>query len=394
MKYYKQTLPSEILSTLLTVFSFKPKADKMKLRVISEGYERIKPPYLIVINHPSAEDHMIASAVMAPQRLNFVVNAEDFSQKSFLMKMMGAIPRRMFTVDVEAVMRMRTVFKSGGVVALFPEGKTSPDGRRGYISRNVIKLMKVMRLPVVAMNISGTYTDKPLAARNSRGGRAEVRLTNLFSADDVDYMDDETMYRQLLKALDYDECEFQRARKIEIKGNAAPYVNVLYQCPECGKEYTVIANKNELKCKNCSASWSLGRYGVLMGERKKTVDSIPDWYAYERAFTAEQIEKSVYELKGTCTLKIMRAIDKGYKDAGKGHFEHDSENFVYTGSMEGRSVSLSFANADRPTLNMKYGDSVEFSSPGISYKFILDNPAAAAKINLVIEETFRKTFEK
>lgn len=90
----------------------------------------------------------------------------------------------------------------------------------------------------------------------------------------------------------------------------------------------------------------------------------------------------------------MRAIDKGYKDAGKGHFEHDSENFVYTGSMEGRSVRLSFANADRPTLNMKYGESVEFSFPGISYKFILDNPAAAAKINLVIEETFRKTFEK
>ena len=150
MKYYKQTLPSEILSTLLTVFSFKPKADKMKLKVISEGYERIKPPYLIVINHPSAEDHMIASAVMAPQRLNFVVNAEDFSQKSFLMKMMGAIPRRMFTVDVEAVMRMRTVFKSGGVVALYPEGKTSPDGRRGYISRNVIKLINRLRQETLA----------------------------------------------------------------------------------------------------------------------------------------------------------------------------------------------------------------------------------------------------
>lgn len=389
MSSYKQTLPSEILSTFIVGFSYKPLCMRLKTEVIKDGYEKIKPPYLLLINHPSEEDYKIASAVMAPQRLSFVVSNESFAQKAFLMRMMGAIPKRMYAVDTVAVRRMVQVAEKGGVVAIFPEGKASADGRPSPISKNIVKLIRLMRVPVVAMNISGTYIDKPLSAKSSRGGRVKVRLKNLFSVNDIDYLDDDSIYSSVVEAMKYDEYEYQKTNRIAIKGGAASLTDVLYQCPQCQKEFTLTATKTKIKCKNCGAEWTMGRYGVLLSDKDKISTSVSSWYDFQRKYTSTQLDKGDYELKGACSLHIMRKVSDGYKNAGNGFFEHNGEIFVYTGSMEGKNVRLSFANQDRVALNCKYGESVEFSTFGISYKFVFANGAEVAKVNLVIEESYK-----
>ena len=62
---------------------------------------------------------------------------------------LGAVPKRKFTADPRAILRLRRWRDLGGSIGLFPEGERTWDGRPLPILPGVEKLVRVMDLPVV-----------------------------------------------------------------------------------------------------------------------------------------------------------------------------------------------------------------------------------------------------
>ncbi|MEG1923029.1 MAG: hypothetical protein RR054_01230 [Clostridia bacterium] len=387
----KQSLPSEILNTLFVGLIGKSLCSKLKLKVDKTGFMKLKPPYLLLINHCSTEDFEVAMTVMYPQPLNFVASGNRFIRRKFLMDLMGVIKKRQFNIEVDTVNNIFEVIKMNGVVALYPEEKYSVDGTEGIIRPSIGKLIKYLNVPVAMLQLSGLYLDKPRYSNIRRGAIASAKLINLLSLQQVKLYSADEIYTVVFDAFKYDEYEYQRENRIMLKNknSAVGLHTILYKCPLCQKEFVISSDKDTLKCSACGAQWSIGRYGIIVGNNNTTpFDSVPAWNFYQKKSVKRQLQEGTYTLEGKCKLMTL-PDNKGYKLSGKGNFSHDKDAFIYNGTMDGKTVMLTFNNSEMYTLSFKGGESVEFSSHSTVYRFELEDGLMAAKLSLAVEEAYK-----
>lgn len=384
----KVVLPSEIFYSSYVFASGKPLLAKLRLKIDKEGFEKVKPPFLLLVNHSSKDNIKIAAAVMFPQKFNFIVNPEDVSSNSVITGYMGVIPLKRNVFDDETIGKIQKVVAANGSVALFAEQKVSVDGTPTYINPSVAKLIKTLRIPVCVLTINGSYLNRPSFSQKTIGcSGATAVLSNLFTSDEIKYMSEEEVLHAVAEATSYDEFEFQRERKIILsnKNTAEGLENILFRCPRCQSEFTLKTAKDTVSCTNCGTKWVMGRYGVLMEDNGTTsIPSVPAWNYMQRRLVRNEVENDEYDLSGNCKLVI--GTDEGYHNAGNGRFTHKSQSFVYEGSMDGKTVRLTFRNAEHFNLQFMPGEYIEFMSDKNCYRFISDKPELLAKVNLAIEE--------
>lgn len=141
-----------------------------------EGLEHFPAgPAVLVANHPSAVDPLFLAAAV-PERLLFMAAAEFFALPAlgWAMRTYGCIPVRRGEVDSAAVREALLALAAGRKVAIFPEGRVSPEPATGQ--RGAALLASRARVPVVPVAISGTGRVFPLGARFPRPGRVAVRI--------------------------------------------------------------------------------------------------------------------------------------------------------------------------------------------------------------------------
>ena len=393
-KIKKSVLPSEILNTLFVLSAGLPLKTKLRLKTDKSGYKKVKPPFVMVINHGSTDDVKIAASVMYPQPVNFVLNVSDrAARNSSIMDLMGTVPLKHSFTDNETLSAIKEVVAQNGVIAIFPEKKVSVDGTNNPIDISAAQLIKTLKLPVVHLQINGAYLNKPCFVKTARGAQASATLKNLFSVDDIKYLSEEELFVALTDALSYDEYGYQREHRIQLstKNTAAGLSGILYKCPACGKEFTLSSVKDTIKCSSCNTSWIVGRFGVITSEnRAVNINSVPQWYFGQRKHMRNEISDNSYKLTGSCQLYTLHGKNS-FGHAGHGEFTHDNKSFVYTGSMNGKSVRLTFRNEEQFNVGFLPADYVEFTADDCIYRFKPENHFHSAKINLAIEEDIALT---
>lgn len=145
-----------------------------RLRVTG-GRELPRGPAVVVANHPSATDPIFL-AVALPERIVFLAAAEYLSWPlvGWAMRAYGCIPLRRGEVDSQAIREALGALEAGRKVAVFPEGRISPQqspGRRG-----AALLASRAQVPLVPVAMIGTDRVFPLGARFPRLRRVEVRV--------------------------------------------------------------------------------------------------------------------------------------------------------------------------------------------------------------------------
>lgn len=102
------------------------------LPVRYEGLENIPKNggYILCSNHRSAMD-VIYLGYKIPQQLRFMAKAELFRNKfaAWFFRTMGAFPVERGRGDVHALDEAGEIIRDGGVMAIFPEGTRSRDGK-------------------------------------------------------------------------------------------------------------------------------------------------------------------------------------------------------------------------------------------------------------------------
>ena len=108
----------------------------------------------------------------------------------------------------------KKVAENKGIIALYPEGKITCDGRRGEMSPAVAKLLKLLALPVVVCCIKGCYLFRPKwAYKKRKSGGVEVHINPLFSTEEMKTLSVEEIFDKVLKAFEHDEFEWQKAKR-------------------------------------------------------------------------------------------------------------------------------------------------------------------------------------
>ena len=237
------------------------------------------------------------------------------------------------------------VIKQGGAVGVFPEGRLSAYGQPETISPTTLRFLRRLGVPVIAVNIEGSYCVRPKWNTNLRKGAVKVTARPLFSAEDLKNLDDATAQQRLVDALAYDEHESALRRGASYEGAdfARGLQNILYLCPKCGKTFVTDTEGNRIFCRSCANEGRLdGAYGLTpYGGSAKIPPTIAEWYILQKKREAGLIANNPdYRLRDEVVLKKPLCGGEMFTEVGSGEAILDKDGLHYRGTQHGQPFEL------------------------------------------------------
>lgn len=355
---------------------FRLEVDRSKVQV-PEG------AFVVVSNHQSFMDFVLVMLAMYPHRLNAVTAQKFFFYPplNWLLPLMGCIPKNLFESDPRAIKGILSVIKRGGKLLLFPEGRCTVDG--GYMGMNKAtgKLIKKLGVPVIDCHIEGSYTCMPFWRRGLRFGRERVTLTTLFTAEDTQSLSVDEINHRLDRALSGANTapstkpfRVFRARKL-----AEGLETILYYCPKCEQEFTLVTEHNNIRCTACGNAATMNREAKLIPAPGSVIpESAHAWYreqvSYEMKFLRED------EVLIEAEVVVRMAAQAGLAACGSGTLRLDHTGWYFRGRLHDEDAALHFPIETVPALPFDPRDNFQIYANGQFYAFTpTDNLLACAK---------------
>ncbi len=259
-----------------------------------------KRQLLIVMNHQTAYDQFFVS--LAFEHPVYYIATEDLFSMGWISKLIrylvAPIPIKKQTSDLRAVKNCARVVKEGGTIALAPEGNRTYSGKMVYIKPSIIKLLRVLKLPLAIFRIEGGYGVQPRWSDVVRKGTMTAGVTRVIEPEEYKALSDEELYDLIVKELDGDETAIKEC--YYHKKNAEYLERVLYVCPHCGlSEFT--SHNDILSCKKCGRQFRYLPSKEFEGVNcEATFATVSDWYDYQCDFVnkldyTQYIENPMYQ---------------------------------------------------------------------------------------------------
>jgi hypothetical protein len=357
----------------------------------------LKPPYMLLCTHMAFMDFKVTTAAIFPHRANYIVAIDGFIGREWLLRNVGCICKRKFTNDIRLIRHIRQVTeKNRDIIAIYPEARYSLIGTTAVLPKSLGKTAKLLKVPVVVLNMHGNYLNSPVWNLAERKNRLEADLTQIVTQDEIGLLTFDEINDRIEKAFVYDEYKWQKDNNIRIKykNNANGLHKVLYQCPHCLIEYEMHSDGNRLWCGHCSKEWIMSELGELKAVTGVTeFPHIPDWYEFERRQVRKQIEEKVYELSTEVIVDSLPNA-RGYIRLGPARLTHDLFGFRLEGEFEGKKFLLEKEPLSMYSCHIEYeyfkkGDCIDLSTMQDTYYiYPRGNQFSVTKIALATEELY------
>jgi 1-acyl-sn-glycerol-3-phosphate acyltransferase len=180
---------------------------RLAFRPHVEGLEHIPATggAIFAGNHLSVADELLLGTVV-PRHLAFWAKSEYFNGtgvkgvfSKFVLTGLGAIPveRAGGRAALSAFDAAIPVLKAGDLVAIYPEGTRSPDGRLYRGRTGAARLAVAAGVPIIPGGVPGTDQAQPIGTRVPRPGRAEISIRFGKPLDFTGRSDDRTSLREM-----------------------------------------------------------------------------------------------------------------------------------------------------------------------------------------------------
>ncbi|KAB1906580.1 1-acyl-sn-glycerol-3-phosphate acyltransferase [Micromonospora sp. AMSO31t] len=180
---------------------------RLAFRPHVEGLEHIPATggAIFAGNHLSVADELLLGTVV-PRHLAFWAKSEYFKGtgvkgafSKFVLTGLGAIPveRAGGRAALSAFDAAIPVLKAGDLVAVYPEGTRSPDGRLYRGRTGAARLAVAAGVPIIPVGVTGTDKAQPIGTRVPRPGRAEITIRFGKPLDFTGRSDDRTSLRAM-----------------------------------------------------------------------------------------------------------------------------------------------------------------------------------------------------
>ena len=309
---------------------------------------KLEAPAIVLCNHGSFIDFIYAAALLHKDKPHFIVARLYFynSVLRWLLQLLGAFPKSMFSVDIENARNCLNVLKNDNILAMMPEARLSTTGRFEDIQDSTYSFIKKAGVNVYTIKICGDYFADPKWGKGfRRGSVVEAELDLLFTAEQIKNLPMEQVKQGIEERLTYNEFDWlkQRPEVHYRSGKIAPGLeNILTTCPTCGRKYTITTRKNQVSCEHCGYLTSMNdRYGFDADFR---FEDLTQWYDWQKMQLEEEIAGNEdYALSSEVELRLRGNGSGLTRHSGFGVCTLNRDGLTYVGTKDGESVELHFS---------------------------------------------------
>ena len=367
-----------------------------KHKVEKINMEGLKPPYYMISNHMCFADFELVAKATWPHRINNVVNIDGFYQRPWLLEWIGSICTRKFTNDLPLIRSINHVLKRGDILGLYPEARYAPCGINSYIPDSIGKMIKMSKVPVVAVVHRGNYLHAPFwNYRNKRKVPLHTTATQILTAEQVKTLPADEITKIVREALVYDDYKYQKENGILIteKFRAEGLHKVLYQCPHCKTESKMNSKGTEIFCEECGKKWNLNEDGTLSALDGETEFShVPDWFLWQKENVRQEILSGNYSFADEVDVYSLPRCWK-FEKLGKATITHDKDNgFVIKGFYRGEDYLIQRMPLQINSLHVEYDfphvrkdDCIDISTENDSFYCYPSKPNVITKLGFATE---------
>lgn len=261
-------------------------------------------------------------------------------------------------MDLHLVKSINKVLKRGDILCMYPEARYSPCGTTAYMPESLGKLIRMNKVPVVAVVHHGNHLHSPFwNFRKKHKVPLRTTVTQILTAEQVQNMTVEEINAAVRQALSYDDYRYQKENGIRITEpfRAEGLHKVLYQCPHCMTESRMASKGTEIFCTACGKRWNLNEDGTLSALEGETEFShVPDWFEWERAQVQAQIDRGEYHFEDEVDIYSLPRCWR-FMRLGTGKLTHDTEKgFVLEGSYRNRNYRIQRIPKQTNSLHIEY----------------------------------------
>lgn len=386
------------LTPLAYLLSF-PAVWSRHLKINKVNMKGLKPPYLLLCTHHAFIDFKVTTAAIFPHRANYIVAIDGFIGREWLLRNVGGICKRKFTNDTKLVKQIKYSLDTlKQIVAIYPEARYSLVGTTAILPDSLGKIVKLMKYPVVVLNMHGDYLSQPVWNLTPRKVNIAADMTQIITQDDIETISLNEINQRIQQAFIYDEYQWQFDHKIKIDfiNRAKGLHKVLYQCPHCLTEHEMDSDKHLIWCNHCKKTYAMDVYGKLHAQEGDTEFShIPDWYEFEREQVRQQIIHKTYHFEDRVRIESLPNA-KGYINLGEGKITHDLNGFVLEGMEFGKPLKLIKEPLSLYGLHIEYDylgkgeDCIDLSTLNDTYYiYPLTKKNVVTKLHFAVEELYK-----
>ena len=376
-----------------------------KYKVEKINMEGLKPPYMMLSNHMYFIDFELAAMGTLPYRVNNVMSIDGYYRRPWLIELIGGICTRKFTMDLHLIKSIRHVLKKGDILSMYPEARYSPCGTTSYMPESLGKLIKMNKVPVVAVLHRGNHLMTPFwNFRKPRRVPLHTTMTQILTAEQVAKMSVDEINAAVKEALTYDDYRYQKENGILITEpyRAEGIHKILYQCPHCKAESKMDSKGTELFCTECGKRWNLNEDGTLSALSGETEFShVPDWFEWERHQVRRQIENGEYSFSDEVEVYSLPRCWR-FINIGRATLTHDAENgFILKGNYRDADYYIQRQPLETNSLHIEYDycyikpfDCVDISTENDSFYCYPTKENVVTKLAFATEEIYKMNLEK
>jgi 1-acyl-sn-glycerol-3-phosphate acyltransferase len=339
----------------------------------------LKPPYLIVSNHVNNWDPLYIN-LFVDEPIAFVAG-EPLFRNPLLKKILnytGAIPKTKFKNDTSTIRNVLKAKQHNRVIGLFPEGGRNWDGVTEPIIYSTAKLVKLLKIPVVAVQIKGGYLTHPRWGDGDRKGMIELTFNKIWDGEDIADLSVSTIHDQLTKALHHDEMNWQKKKGYSYHSkHIAHYLErLLFTCPSCHTIGNMRSDHDTFQCDNCNYQVQLTEQGYFHSEDALYFTTPFEWKEWQQQHL-DQLSLTTDTLSEIQEqIEFYQSIDqKPLKKVMKGTIRLDNEQ-IHIYSTDESSKSFSFE--DMEGINILFHHKLDFFVNDTLFRITFTNPRASA----------------
>ncbi len=382
-----------VLFFFIRIFNIKGK--------VPPEVKKLKAPYLVLGNHAGYWDPFVVGCFLKPFT-HFVSSDAAFRNKfqRFFLVRLGTIPKKKNIRDTKVIRDIVSVIRQGENVGIFPSGVRTWAGVSLPFDRSIVKLIRLLQVPVVVAVLKGMMLFNPRWSRKLRHTKVEAGYKLLFTREQINNLSDDELFEQLNQNMFHNEIEYQRSRMNRIVSkHQAEFVNhALYVCPECHAIDSFGANGNDFGCTECGYDIHINEYGFYERKSKGMLhfDNILDWYNWEEKwmldFIKDKYEKNfkgiIFSDKNSSVYHSASSEDLDFIGVANVYLYIDRIEIIF--NTENKTITMNFN--DLQTLNPQVNEMMEIFYNGEAYRIIGGRDGVSAlKWEVAVNVIWNKT---
>ncbi len=303
-------------------FKYNLKAERRKLPL--EGS-------IILSNHTMTLDPFVVG-VMFNKNLYYMAS-KDLFQKKFVGRLIEFLVRpipkeKSNKGDLASIKYCLQIAKENGHICIFPEGNRTFSGKLGYVDPSIVKLIKMVKKPLIICNVVGGYSSDPRWSKKGRKGQVQAFVRKELSYDEYKDLSNDELYEMIINNLYVNDFEID----IKFKGNnRAEYLErILYICPICKKKHTISTIGNYIVCKECGCKIEYGLDKLLTCSNDSfKFRNVLEWYDYQinELYNEEILDNTIIYQDDIHVYEPQ--LFKRKKFIGSGKINMYSDNFTF-----------------------------------------------------------------